>query len=349
MNHDAGRGWTIEFNTIQKNAGAGLFVGSDNVIRSNCLADNGQYGFSAYSPDGVTNVTLEHNEIARNNTDDWETREPGCGCTGGGKFWATVGAKLTSNYVHDNKSVGIWADTNNAGFVLEGNYISDNDSVGFLYEISYNARVRYNTFLRNARVDGPGNPGFPTGAIYLSESGGDARVGGGLSTIEVDHNVFTDNWSGVILWENADRFCNSPANTSSGDCTLGGSATLSRCAAGTIEAEPYYSDCRWKTQNVSVHDNEFSIDPAKVGGGCSADNGCGLQGVFSNYGTYPDWSPYQAEAIQEAITFHQNNVFASNHYVGPWQFMAYDQGTLLDAAAWQAAPYSQDRESTFAP
>ena len=28
------------------------------------------------------------------------------------------------------------------------------------------------------------------------------------------------NWSGVVLWENADRFCGSPNNTSTGYCTL---------------------------------------------------------------------------------------------------------------------------------
>lgn len=347
VNHDAADGWVLEYSTVQGNAGAGVFLGSNDVVRYSCLQDNGQYGFSAYSPDGVTNVTLDHNEIVGNNVDDWESREPGCGCTGGGKFWATAGARITSNYVHDNKSVGIWADTNNVGFDVEGNYIADNDSVGFLYEVSYNARVRYNTFVRNARVDGPANPGFPTGAIYLSESGGDVRAGGALSTLEIDHNVFTDNWSGVILWENADRFCNSPANTSSGDCTLGGAATLSTCADGTIASEPYYSDCRWKTQNVSVHDNLFSLDPAKVGGGCDSANGCGLQGLFSNDGTYPSWSPYQGAVIEDAITFHQNNVFSSNRYVGPWHFMVYDQATLLDASGWQAAPYGQDRGSTF--
>ena len=41
--------------------------------------------------------------------------------------------------MHDNHSVGLWADTNNVGFDIEGNYISDNDAEGVFYEISYNA------------------------------------------------------------------------------------------------------------------------------------------------------------------------------------------------------------------
>lgn len=345
VNHDAGEGWTIEYVTVQNNGGAGVFLGSGSVIRYSCLRDNGQYGFSAYAPDGIHDVTLDHDEISGNNTDDLETKTPGCGCTGAGKFWATKNAIVTNNWVHDNKSVGLWADTNNVGFDVEGNWISNNVGPGFFYEISYNARVAHNVFVKNALVDGPKNPGFPTGAIYLSESGGDARVGGAYSTIEITDNVFTDNWSGVVLWENADRFCNSPANTSSDYCTLGGAATLAKCAAGTIEGEPYRSDCRWKTQNVSVHDNTFALTVANVPS-CKPEASCGLNAIFSNFGTYPDWSPYKGAVVEDAITTAQNNVFANNRYEGPWSFMAHDQAKLVDLAAWQGAPYNQDKGST---
>ena len=37
--------------------------------------------------------------------------------------------------------------------------------------------------------------------------------------IEIYDNAFDNNWSGITAWENADRFCNSPANTSTGVCT----------------------------------------------------------------------------------------------------------------------------------
>ena len=48
VNHDAGDNWVIERNTVIANDGAGVFVGDGNVVRYNCLKDNGQYGFSAY-------------------------------------------------------------------------------------------------------------------------------------------------------------------------------------------------------------------------------------------------------------------------------------------------------------
>ena len=117
--------------------------------------------------DGIKDVVVDHNEIVRNNTD---RAEPDCGRSGGAKFWAVNGAEITNNQVHDNFGVGLWADTNR-DFLFEGNLIQDNDDVGLFYEISYNAVIRNNTFRENAHEVGRGD-GFPTGAIYISESVG---------------------------------------------------------------------------------------------------------------------------------------------------------------------------------
>lgn len=350
VNHDSGAGWRIEHNTIERNSGAGLMIGSNNVVRGNCIRANGQYGFNAFHPGGVRDVILERNEIAGNNTDDWESREPGCGCTGGGKFWETVGATIAGNWIHDNRGVGLWADTNNSGFVVQENLISDNWDVGLFYEISYNAKVRSNRFERNGLVAGPENPGFPTGAIYLSESGSDLRAPGpyGQST-NIVGNVFVDNWAGVILWENSDRFCGSPNNTSTGYCTLvnPAAATTESCRVpGLIAVEPYIDDCRWKTANITVRSNRFVFDPSRIDPACTPVNSCGLNGIFANSGSDPPWSPYQGDVVQQHITFDQNNVFRDNRYFGPWRFMAFDQATLLSWESWRAPPYAQDSGST---
>ncbi|MDQ1427576.1 MAG: hypothetical protein QOK39_1052 [Acidimicrobiaceae bacterium] len=349
VNHDSGTGWTVEYNTITANAGAGLMIGDSNTVRFNCLIANGQYGFSVYKAGGAVNLTLDQNEIALNDTDDWETRNTGCGCSGGGKFWALTGAVVTNNWVHDNKAAGLFVDTNNVGFQIEGNYIENNSSEGLVYEISYNARIANNTFRRNAIVKGQAfaarGDNFPIGAVYISESGGDARLYGGVySTLEITGNSFVDNWGGVILWENADRFCNSPANTSSSYCTDGGAATLAKCVAGTIATAPYFSDCRWKTQNVSVHDNDLSVDHSAIG--CVATAMCAQEGLLSNYGTFPTWSPYLARTVQDAITFSQNDHFANNHYTGDWRFLVYETGTFKSLVDFQASPYLQDLGSS---
>ena len=350
VNHDSADGWTVESSTIEKNAGAGVMVGSRSRLTGNCLRDNGQYGFSAYHADGVRDVVLHGNEIAGNNTDDWEKRQPGCGCTGGGKFWETNGAKITDNYIHDNKGVGLWADSNNVGFRFAGNYISGNDAEGIMYETSYNAAIVDNTFTRNALIKGPTNPEFPASAIYLSESGSDNRVQGPYKeTLRVSGNVFIDNWSGVVAWENADRFAGSPANTSTGVGTLVNPsvATVAACSNKLkIKRKPFYDDCRWKTQNVVVDGNVFASDPTKIPL-CAASKGCGFNGLFSNYGTYPRWSPYKGDVVQKAITFEQNNVWRSNTYEGDWHFMVEEYGHAVTWDEWRSATYHQDAGSSM--
>ncbi|MDX3000061.1 right-handed parallel beta-helix repeat-containing protein [Kribbella solani] len=350
VNHNSASGWVIENSTIQRNAGAGVMIGTKNVIRGNCLRDNGQYGFNAYNPQRVASVLVEGNEITANNTDNWEALRPGCGCTGGGKFWSVAGAIVRGNWIHDNHGPGMWADTNNSAFAIEENYISSNFAEGIIFETSYNASIRGNTFVRNGLGKGVDNQGFPVPAVYISESGADKRVPGMFNqTFEVSQNVFSDNWAGVILWENADRFAGSAANTSTGSGTLVNPSvvTTTSCNATNIRNPPYLGDCRWKTQNIRVHDNLFSLDPDNLGDRCASRSGCGYNGIFSNWGTFPDWSPYKARVVEDAITFHQGNRFFSNTYKGPWKFMVHEQGNSVNWAAWQGAPYGQDQDSVI--
>ena len=350
VNHDSGTGWTIDHSTLEDNAGAGTMLGSDNTLLYDCLKDNQQYGFNAYSPSGPANLVIKHNEITGNDTYNWEAHQSGCGCTGGGKFWAVDGAVVTDNWVHGNHSVGLWADTNNRGFDFENNSIADNYSYGLIYEISYNALIKDNVFSRNGLGAGVTNPGFPTSAIYVSESGSDSRVPGAYgSTFMITGNKFVDNWSGVILWENSNRYCNSPANSSSGICTLvaPAAASINSCDPHNIAHTPYYADCRWKTQNVMVTDNQFEFNPANIGASCTVANSCGFQGLFSEYGTFPSWSPYTGTSVENSITFSQNNHFANNAYYGPWRFMAHAQNNVVSWAAWRSGPYLQDAGSTL--
>jgi hypothetical protein len=344
VNHDAGDGWLIEHNTVINNDGAGVFVGDGNTVRYNCLKNNGQYGFSAYELDGVVNVVIDHNEVVGNNTDNWEARIPGCGCAGGAKFWETQTATVTNNWVHHNHGPGLWADFDNRNFLFQGNYFEANEGEALFYEVSYNATIRYNTFWKNTLVKGKefagANDDFPVAAVYISESGGDARVVG-PPRIEIYGNLFVDNWSGIAVWENADRFC---GNGTFGDCTLVGGATTATCVQPGIASKPLYDDCRWKSQNVLVHDNDFRLNPANIG--CS-NFYCARQAVLSNYGTWPAFSPYMGTKVQQAITFNQNNRWYNNRYQGPWKFVAFESSRLLDAAAWRAAPYKQDAGSTF--
>lgn len=347
VNHDSGDGWVIEHNTIQNNSGAGMMAGAGQQVRGNCLRANGQYGINAFkSGDTITGLVVEGNEIVGNNTDDWETKKKGCGCTGGVKFWAVKGADIRGNWVHDNRGTGLWADTNNNDFLIEDNLIEGNDGSAIFYETSYNAIIRNNTIRRNNWVQGrkfaDRGDNFPAATVYLSEAGGEPRVPARTDKIDFYGNTLEDNWSGLTLWENADRFCNSPANTSKNDCTRL-VKDLASCAQPAISDTPLYDDCRWKTQRVDIHDNRFSLNPNTV----NCRDTCGRMGLLSNFGTYPDWSPYKGEVVQEAITFSQHNLWHNNTYLGPWTFVAHDPSRVLDPNQWQMAPYLQDTDSTF--
>ena len=346
VNHDEGSGWHIDHVTVQDSAGAGVMLGSGNVLAYSCLNDNGEYGFQGGGP----HITGDHNEVVGNNTDNWEARQPGCGCSGGAKFWGVNGAAIISNNVHDNLGPGLWADTNNRGFDVEHNYIANNQGEGFIFETSYNLRLAHNTFVRNALVAGPKLGGFPDPAVYISESGADSQVPGPYGdTLVIMGNTFIDNWSGVVLWENADRFCGSPANTSTGECTLVDPkvVTTHSCNATNITKEPYYNSCRWKTQNVLVSENDFSFDPTRIGPDCIPAKYCGFNGIFSQWGSWPSWSPYHGTVVENHITFDQNNYFKSNTYSGPWRFVVHQQGNAVNWATWQRRPYGQDAGSTM--
>jgi len=350
VNHDAGHGWRILHNDVRRNAGAGVFVGSHNVLRGNCLAANGQYGFSAYEPSGVTGVRLVRNEITGNNIDDWERREPGCGCSGGGKLWETQGAVLSGNWVHHNRGVGIWADTNNTGVAIVRNYFARNRSEAVIYETSYNARIVANTFVRNGIWAGRRQAGFPVAAIYVSESGSDRRAGRRYgSMFRISHNHFVDNWSGVVAWENADRFAGSPANTSTDATTLVAprTATVKACSdPATISRRPYYDDCRWKTQNLLVDHNLFVFRRSQMPAACTPSRGCGIMALVSNWGSYPDWSPYKGRVVEDQVTFRQHNRWTANRYIGPWRFMAHELWHTVSWKGWLSSPYRQDAHST---
>ena len=162
VNHDGAANWLIEYDLLQDNKGGAVATGDGGTITDNCLSHNDQYGFQGWD----NNIAITNNDIAFNNPNghyDLPGSTVQCGCSGGGKFWGATNATVTGNYVHGNSGVGLWADTDNAGFLISGNYISNNWSEGIMYEISYNAQITNNTLIGNAVGMGSSQdtPGFP--------------------------------------------------------------------------------------------------------------------------------------------------------------------------------------------
>jgi hypothetical protein len=204
-----------------------------------------------------------------------------------------------------------------------------------MYEISYNGQIADNAFIHNGVGEGPTNPSFPIGAIYISESGSNPNVAGPYNqTFSITGNVFVDNWSGVVLWENANRFCGPDSPDNAGSlCTLVDPkvANVSSCRRPKIAGQPLLSDCRWRTMNVSVTKNIFSFSRKGVGNGCTESKGCGMNAIFSIYGIT---APYKGWLVPKDISDGQNNHFAENTYVGPWMFMAVNQGIVVSPQKW---------------
>lgn len=368
INHDAGDGWIIEHLYAHNNDGAAVFLGSDNTVRYNCLKDNGQYGFSMFKEpsDGnsaIKDIVIDHNEISGNNQDDWESQIVGCGCTGAGKFWDVEGATVTNNYVHGNLSTGLWADTNDIDFLFDSNWIEGNSGEGIWYEISYNATISRNVIKHNAWESGQNNLGSPGAAVYISESGGDARLQSsvsGSSQLRINNNLFDNNFSGVSIYENSNRFCNSNGNTSKGYCTPFVSPTLipephdftypnpinnTHLCYTNIASAPYTTDCRWHSKSVKVFNNEFHYDPTVIP---CAGTYCGAQALYATGANNIPWAPaaYNVGNIQNDVMFNNGNVFSNNKYFGNWRF-AKGSGETVSFYTWTHTPFSQDNGSTF--
>ncbi len=372
VNHDNGPNWTVQYNTIHDNGnvqgsmdGAAMGMGSGDVYEYNCLTNNGEYGLNAFG----TGTTFAYNEVSWNGIAEFPDvpASNACGCSGGIKYWDSTNAVVEDNYIHDNYNVGLWFDTNNAGALVSGNYIARNWAEALLYEISYNARIVNNTFLDNTWGLGSYKVwGFPMAAVYINGSSGNASVDGGkYSTLEVSQNTFTDNWGGVVVYQNPNRVCGTAGNTSTGYCTLVNPSVYktSTCPAYVGSSTPssspdYYDGCEWPATNISVAGNVFNFNPANIVNGTDTlpditnsdcysgptylDTNdlppignaydCGFNGLFSLNGStapYNGWAiPDAMMGIKSASDYNDvdSNHFTGNTYTGPWAFQAYVQG-----------------------
>lgn len=135
------------------------------------------------------------------------------------------------------------------------------------------------------------------------------------------------------------------------NATASGSVTIT-LAAGSINTDPYFYDCRWHTQQVKIHHNQFDHNQTEVLGSntlLTGDMTTGKQAVISIVGSAsPPFSPYLGDVVQQAITFNQGNVWSNNAYRGDYtHFMPFDTNVKKTYAQWQAAPYNQDAGSTY--
>jgi hypothetical protein len=400
LNPDSNTGWDIRYDTITLNVpGAGVILGAGGVLEDNCLTLNGQYGFqsvavNSWGLDSLTggpyDLTVADNEISYNDTCDFEglldnpavgwskhdpvpagDRNSRCGTVvpdgdqGGFKLWRTDGVAIRDNYIHGNWGPGAWADTNNANTTYTDNVFTNNDGEAIIEEISYNFAIVGNYMADNGWNAGLGNAGFPSPAVYISESGSDRTFGGVPACPEsscsrqrsystqslVTGNTMMGNSGTVLLWQDSNRFC---SDGSDSVCTLvdGGPAgpfTISACKANLHSAsidettyvgkatgnprQDWWDGCLWKTENVRISHNVFDFNPAHIPDCNQTDwPDCGAGGIFSEYGSTP---PYNREGlIQTQLAFGQGNAWSDNTYNGSSTFFAWNQGNSANPVSW---------------
>jgi hypothetical protein len=199
-----GSGWTITHNDIHdgymdtsgtptKGYGVAIYGGDEGTIEYNCLDKMGDYGINDFG----TNSKFDYNEVSNTNY----LGDPGCGCSGGGKWWGTLNADINDNaFVNDSPGEGgpIWLDNGNSGTQISGNYFDKTYGSAVHSETGYDLSVTNNLFLDDGWGDGLGGCGDNCiGAVNINQSGGFSIPGSRYENqIVISGNQFVDDWSG---------------------------------------------------------------------------------------------------------------------------------------------------------
>ena len=204
-----GTGWTITHNNIHDSYsapgyGVAIYGGDQGTIEYNCLSRMGDYGVNLFG----SNNRFDYNEIYESNYKP----DPGCGCSGGGKWWGTLNADIVGNaFVDDSPSGGtpIWLDNGNSGTLISGNYFYMTYGSAISSETGFDLKVTGNLFLDGGWGRGSGSCGNNCdGAVNLNSSGGFNVPGSRYENqVLISDNQFVDNWEGIDIWQAGSRSC----------------------------------------------------------------------------------------------------------------------------------------------
>ena len=232
-----GSGWTVSHNNIHDGYstpgnGIAIYGGDHGIIEYNCLSKMGTYGVSIFG----TNNNFRNNEVFESNY----LHDPGCGCSGGGKWWGTVNADIVDNaFINDSPGGGspVWLDNGNTGTLISGNYFEKSYGSAVVSETGFNLNITGNLFMNGGWGNGTGACGANcNGAVNLNSSGG-FRIPGSRydNQVLVTRNQFINNWMGINIWQAGGRSCENSGEgwpDDSGYCTGGYPYTQTAAADG---------------------------------------------------------------------------------------------------------------------
>ncbi|MCU4753977.1 right-handed parallel beta-helix repeat-containing protein [Halobacteria archaeon AArc-curdl1] len=178
-------GSTIHHNNVTGSAGAGLDVFGTNegtVVANNSFVDGGD-GIEIQDNDGVSGVTIRHNDVSDN-------ARAGVRYDDLGSPSSEVGPHLLENDITNNAEEGI-KDTHGVNVTYEGNYVANNGLEGFrLFDDAAGSTIRGNTIV--------GNGHDSTSGVAAIQIGDDWR--GSSEAVTVEDNVVSDNTdTGIVV------------------------------------------------------------------------------------------------------------------------------------------------------
>ena len=205
-----GTGWTITHNDIHDGYstpgfGVAIYGGDQGAIEYNCLSKMGDVGVGLSGSDD----RFDYNEVYESN---YKPDYPGCGCSGGGKWWGTLNADIVGNaFVDDSPGGGtpVWLDNGNSGTLISGNYFYKSYGSAILSETGFDLDVTGNLFVDGGWGMGSGGCGNNCdGAVNLNSSGGFNVPGSRYENqVLISGNQFVDNWEGIDVWQAGARSC----------------------------------------------------------------------------------------------------------------------------------------------
>ena len=154
------------------NHGAGLSLGSGDIVQGGSYSHNGQLGIHG---GGVSNIHITGATIASNNYASYSTSWE----AGGLKISDSTGVIISKNNVYDNNGHGIWCDIDDYNIQISGNNTSNNNGDGILYEISHGS----------TSIDGNSVSNNAGSGIYISNSDG----------VIISHNTVTVGSKNTML------------------------------------------------------------------------------------------------------------------------------------------------------
>jgi hypothetical protein len=175
--------WVVRNCTVRLNHAGGIQIGPGMLVEGSTVIDNGQIGLSGEGGHPATGysarVVVRNTEIARNLALGFDWNHEG----GGTKFSNTPGGMLfENNWVHHNAGPGAWWDESARHVEIRSNLVEENQEQGIFYEISWDARIYWNTVRRNSL----NSTGAPIDISLAHE-------------VEVFENLLVDNKTGIYL------------------------------------------------------------------------------------------------------------------------------------------------------